>query len=220
MTSRIPPIEHFTARERRLLDTLGTPLQVQRHLYTVVYNGGKKGNTQRTFRGVVQHRRAHCLEAVFFTGTILERRGIPPLILDIESEDGIDHVLFLYQRNGKWGTVARSRDFGLHGRKPIFSSIETLVESYVDPFVDGTGRVIGYGTAHLDELARSDWRLATHNVWAMERALIKMPHRRVRVPQTRYAEMLCRFKQFKESKTPATRRSMRALYGSQIDHWL
>ncbi|MEO7966632.1 MAG: hypothetical protein ABIT38_22255 [Gemmatimonadaceae bacterium] len=220
MNSRIPPIEHFTAEERRLLRVLGTPLQVQHHLRTVSYNGGKAGDTQRTFRGVVQHRRAHCLEAVFFTATILERRGYPPIVLDIESEDGLDHVLFLYKRDGKWGTVARSRDFGLHGRRPIFETVEQLVESYFDPYVDGSGRVIGYGTAHLDELARSDWRLATHNVWAMERALINMPHRRVRMSQARYADMLQRFQQYKEQGGGATRAAMRALYGQQVALWL
>lgn len=220
MDSRIPPIDVFTADERRLLRSLATPLQVQRHLRTMTYNGGKQGNTQRSFRGVVQHQRAHCLEAVFFTATVLERRGFLPFVLDIESADGLDHVLFLYQRDGKWGTVARSRDFGLHGRRPVYASIEAIVESYFDPYVDGSGRIVGYGTAHLDDLSRSDWRLATHNVWAMERALIKMKHTRIHMPQARYDRVLERFKEYKVRGTSPTRRAMRALYGAQAATWL
>lgn len=220
MTSRIPPIERFTPRERSILRRLSTPIQVQRHLYSVAYNGGKQGNTQRTFRGVVEHERAHCLEAVFFAATVLERRGHPPFVLDIESEDGLDHVLLLYRHNGKWGTVARSRDAGLHGRRPIYTSIEAIVESYFDPYVDGSGRIVGYGTAHLDELSRSDWRLATHNVWAMERALINMPHRRIHMPRARHARVLRRFQEYKASGTRPTRRAMRELYGAQVANWL
>ena len=203
-----------------MLHALRSPLQIQRHLRSLDYNGGPNGNTQRTFRGVVHHQRAHCLEAVFFTATILERRGYPPLVLDIESEDGLDHVLFAYRRNGHWGTVARSRDYGLHGRRPVFPTIRALVESYFDPYVDGSGRVMGYGVFHLDELARSDWRLASHNVWAVERALIELPHARIRMPQARYARVLERFREFKERGGGNDRRAMRSLYGAQVDHWV
>lgn len=217
---RIPPRSAFTPVERRYLDAHATPLQVQRTLRALAYNGGPRGNTQRTFRGVVRHRKAHCLEAVFFTATILERRGYPPLVLDIESQDGLDHVLFLYQRDGLWGTISRSRDFGLHGRKPVFPTVEALVESYFDPYVDGSGRVVAWGVANLDDLATSDWRLAEHNVWAMERALIEMPHRRIRMPATRYAAMLHRFREFRERGGGHTRAAMRQLYGAQVEHWL
>lgn len=216
----MPPLHAFTAEERRVLHALRSPLQVQRHLRALDYNGGPNGNTQRTFRGVVNHQRAHCLEAVFFTATILERRGYPPLVLDIESEDGLDHVLFAYRENGNWGTVARSRDYGLHGRRPVFPTVRELVESYFDPYVDGSGRVTGYGVFNLDELARSDWRLASHNVWAMERALIEIPHARIRMPQGRYSRVLERYREFKERGGGNDRRSMRSLHGSQVDHWI
>ena len=41
---------------------------------------------------------------------ILEQHGFPPLVLSFESIDELDHVLFVYQRRGRWGSVARSRD--------------------------------------------------------------------------------------------------------------
>lgn len=218
--ARIPDLDAFTRAERRYLQALGTPLQVQQALRAIPYNGGPGGRTQRTFRGVVRHRTAHCLEAVFFAATILERRGHPPLILDLESQDGLDHVLHLYQRHGRWGAIARSRDYGLHGRRAVFPTVEALVESYLDPYVDGSGRIVAWGTAHLDDLARCDWRLADHNVWAIERALIAMPHRRIRMPSRRYAEMLRRYGDFRAQGGRQTRGAMRSLYGAQVTHWL
>jgi hypothetical protein len=119
---RTPPLSAFTRRERRVIEAHRTPIEVQRWLRALPYNRERYGATHRTFRGVVEHGRAQCLEAVLTAATILDQHGYPPLVLDIESQDGLDHVLFLYQKNGKWGTVARSRDAGLHGRR-LFRSV-------------------------------------------------------------------------------------------------
>ena len=61
-----------------------------------------------------------------FAACVLEQHGYPPLVMTFESVDGLDHVLFLYRKRGRWGTVARSRDPGLHGRKPVFRSLRAL----------------------------------------------------------------------------------------------
>ncbi len=215
-TSRTPPRAAFTRRELRVIDALRTPMQVQRWLRAFPYNWMPDGVTMRTFRGVVEHGEAHCLEAVLFAATVLEQHGYPPLVLDIESIDGLDHVLFLYRHDGRWGTVARSRDYGLHGRKPVFRSVKALVESYVDPYVDGSGRVIGYGTTNLDAIVHTDWRLSRRNNWEVERALIRMPHVTHKTDQARYDRLLRRYK---ASGAPRDRRAVRRLYGRQVWSW-
>lgn len=217
---RTPDRSAFTRAELRIIDALRTPFQVQRFLRAFPYNWMKNGVTMRTFRGVVEHGEAHCLEAVLFAATVLNQHGYPPLVLDIESEDGLDHVLFLYKQDGRWGTVARSRDYGLHGRKPVFRTIRALVETYVDPYVDGSGRVMGYGTAHLDEIVRTDWRLSRRNNWEVEQALIRMPHSIYRMSDARHHRVLQRFREYKARGFAPSRRTMRWVYGSQIDTWL
>jgi len=217
---RTPDRSAFTRAELRIIDALRTPLQVQRYLRHFPYNWMKQGVTMRTFRGVVEHGEAHCLEAVLFAATVLEQHGYPPTVLDIESEDGLDHVLFLYKHDGLWGTVARSRDYGLHGRRPVFRSIRALVETYVDPYVDGSGRVIGYGTTNLDDIVHTDWRLSRRNNWEVERALIRMPHSRYHMASAHYDRVLRRFREYKARGTAPTRRAMRWLYGPQIATWL
>lgn len=216
-----PPLETFTPRERRLIASLRGPRAVQSYLRALPYNWEERGETLRTFRGVVQTGRAHCLEAVLFAATILEQHGFPPMVLDLESQDRLDHVLFLYRQNGRWGTVARSRDWGLHGRPPIYRSVYQLVQSYFAPFVDGTGRVVGYGTADLNELIPNvDWRFARGSVWRVEQALIDMPHRKIRMSTHVYRRCLKRYLAFKASGRPTNWRSMRMLHGSQVDRWL
>ena len=41
--------------------------------------------------------------------------------------------------------------------------------SYVDPYVDGSGRIVGFGVADLRTLVKGDWRLSPKNVKEVER---------------------------------------------------
>ncbi len=182
-----PPRTAFTPRERRLIGRLRTPDDVQRYLNALPYNTepAPSGATLRGFRGVVEHGCAHCLEAALFAAVVLEQHGFPPLVLSFESIDHLDHVIFVYKGRRGWGSVARSRDPGLHGRKPAFASPRALALSYVDPYVDFTGRVTGYAVVDLRVLGTYDWRLARTNVWKVERMLLDFPHRAIRTSDQR-----------------------------------
>jgi hypothetical protein len=152
----------------------------------------------RSFRGVVRHHTAHCLEAALAAAVLLEQHGYPPLLLSFESIDELDHVLFVYRANGKWGSVARSRDPGLHGRKPVFATARALALSYVDPYVDFTGRLTGYVVADLRELVGDyDWRLSERNVWKVERALLELPHRPIRSSNRRIDALRARYRAYR-----------------------
>jgi hypothetical protein len=192
-----PEKEDFTRKEWALIQRNRTPFQVQRYLNSLPYNR-RKPATMRSFRGVVRTGTAHCLEAALSAGVILEQHGYPVLFLDLESWDGLDHILFLYKKDGKWGTVARSRDPGLHGRKPVFKRLTDLVDSYFDPFIDRTGRIIGYGTGTLEELGGYNWRLSKSNVWRVERYFIDMPHRKFPSSNKRYEYWHKRFLAYKK----------------------
>ena len=195
--SPAPPKSAFTPRERQIIGTATTPERVQRWLESLPYNHEERGETLRTFRGVVRMNQAHCLEAALSAATILEQHGFPPTVLDLESKDDIDHVVFLFTHGSRFGSVARSRDPGLHGRKPVFRSVRELVFSYVDPYVDRTGRINGYGVLDLRTL-RADWRLSPRNAWAVEQALIRFPHRRFRSSDERYRHWHERYLRYKE----------------------
>lgn len=212
--SEAPPSSAFTSRERGLVARLDTPVKVQRWLEALPYNHEEGGETLRTFRGVVRENEAHCLEAALSAAAILERHGYPPILLDLESVDDLDHVVFLFRDAGRYGAVARSRDPGLHGRRPGFRSLRDLVLSYVDPYVDRTGRINGYGTLDLRTL-RVDWRLSPRNVWTVERALIRMPHRPLTTSDARYRRWHARYLGFKRDHPDE-----RPVFYPRRDRWL
>jgi hypothetical protein len=147
---------------------------------------------------MLTENRAHCLEGALAAAVILEQHGYPPVVVSIESQDKLDHVLLLFKNDGRIGSVARSRDIGLHGRKPVFRSARDLVFNYFDPYVDKTGRITGYGVASLYELGSYDWRFSTQNVWKVERYLQEIPHRRIRSSDERYRKLRRRYLAFHE----------------------
>lgn len=200
--------QKFTAAERRLIARLRTPRDVQKYLNALPYNTEPPPGraTLRSFRGVVRHHTAHCLEAALFAATVLEQHGYPPLVISFESIDELDHVIFVYQSRvrgpksnvGGWGSVARSRDPGLHGRKPVFPTPRALAASYLDTYVDLTGRIEAFALVDLRVMGSYNWRLSETNVWKVERMLLDTKHRPLRMSEARYLDFRTRYRAFKD----------------------
>ena len=194
----IPDSKSFTSAEWKIIQRLNSPLRVQRFFSSLPYNWEKEGSTIRSFREVVKRGEAHCLEAAVSAAVILEQHGYPPLLLDLESQDLLDHVIFVFKENGNWGAIARSRDRGLHGRKAVYRSLRALALSYFDPFVDFTGRLKGYGITNLYELGNYDWRFSQRKMTRIENHLRELPHKPIRSSDKRYEKLLTRFRQYKK----------------------
>jgi hypothetical protein len=188
----------FTPAESKLVQRLNTPAKVQRFFSEMPYNWEAGGGTMRSFREVVKRKEAHCLEAAVGAAVILEPHGYPPLLLDLESQDLLDHVIFVFKQNGRWGSIARSRDIGLHGRKPVFRSLRDLAWSYFEPYVDFTGRLKGYGLTSLYELGDYDWRFSPRRMTKIEDHLRSIPHKPLHSSDTRYQKLLARYHKYKQ----------------------
>jgi hypothetical protein len=201
-------VRTFRSDERRLIARLRSPLAVQHFLNRLPYNTepAPRGATLRSFRGVVRHGAAHCLEAALFAAVVLEQHGYPPLVLSFESIDQLDHVIFIYRSRGpglsgvegRWGSVARSRDPGLHGRLPVFATPRALALSYVDPYVDYSGRVTAYAVVDVaKEMGNYDWRLADTNIWKVERMLLDFPHRPIKTSDQRFRQLRTWYREYR-----------------------
>ncbi|MBX9694758.1 MAG: hypothetical protein K2Z81_20390, partial [Cyanobacteria bacterium] len=189
-----PDRKAFTRPEWQVVEKYRTPRQVQQYLRSLPYN---REHTQRSFRGVIQSGSAHCLEGALTAAAILEQHGYPPLVVSFESIDQLDHVIFVFKSESGWGSVARSRDMGLHGRKPIFRSVRDLALSYFDPYVDFTGRITGYALVDLDEVDHCDWRFSSRNLWKLEKYLIDFPHDPIVVSNNRYLKLRKQYEEFR-----------------------
>ncbi len=173
----------------KLSKKLKTPRQVQQYLRGLPYNREKKGETLASAETALKRGRLHCFEAAFAAAAILEHRGYPPLVMSLESKDNLDHVIFVFQEKGRWGSIALSRDDGLHGRPAQYRSARDLAWSYYDPYVDKSGKITGYQVAHLDD-TKTDWRSSKRNVWKAEQYLIKLKHIRIKSSMARYKKLL------------------------------
>lgn len=192
-----PSKDAFTKTEWNLIQSLNTPAKVQRFFSLMPYNWERAGPTLRSLRETLKCNQAHCLEAAVGAAVILEQHGFPPLLLDLESVDLLDHVIFVFQQDGLWGAIGRSRDIGLHGRKPLFRTLRDLTWSYFDPYVDFSGRIKGYGLTNLYDLGSYDWRFSSRKMTKIENHLRELPHRPLVSSDTRYEQLLARYKKYK-----------------------
>lgn len=193
-----PDRSQFTNAEWRIIERYRTPKQVQAFLRTMPYNREEKGPTQRSFREVIKRGTAHCLEAALSAAVILEQHDYPPMVLSFESIDYLDHVIYVFRSKGLWGSVARSRDAGLHGRKPVFRTARDLAMSYFDPYVDFTGRITGYAVVNLEEeLPDYNWRFTSRHLWKLEKYLLDYPHTPIVSSDRRYEKLLKQYKEFR-----------------------
>ncbi|MBN8537428.1 MAG: hypothetical protein J0M15_10280 [Deltaproteobacteria bacterium] len=168
---------------------INSPRKVQQFLKTFNYN---KKDTLRSAISCLQKKEAHCMEAAMLAAAILEPLGYPPLVLSFESQDELDHVLFIFKEKGKWGSIGKSRDTGLHGRAPQYSSLRSLAMSYFDPYIDKTGKITAFQMAHLDN-TKSDWRFSRRNVWKAERYLLELKHIKLKPQPTRYKKVKAQY---------------------------
>jgi hypothetical protein len=174
---------------QKLAKRLKTPRQVQEYLRRRPYNREKKGETLFSAEKALRRGSLHCFEAAFAAAAILEHHGYPPLVMSLESHDDLDHVIYVFKEGNRWGSIALSRDEGLHGRPARYRSLRDLAWSYYDPYVDKSGKITGYQVAHLDD-CKADWRASKRNVWKAEQYLIKLKHRPLKSSKARYKKLL------------------------------
>jgi hypothetical protein len=79
----------------------------------------------------------------------------------------------------------------------VFATARALALSYVDAYVDFTGRVTGYAVVDLGVLGNYDWRLSEQNVWKVERLLLDYPHRPIRSSDRRIDRLRARYFAFR-----------------------
>ena len=209
-----PERTHFTSTEWSIIQKHRTPKQVQQYLRSLSYNREEEGETVLSFRQVVRGKKVHCLEAALVAAVILEQHGYPPLLMSFESVDNLDHVIYVYKAETGWGSIGRSRDAGLHGRKPIFRSARDLALSYVEPYIDYTGRITAFGVADLEELGQYDWRFAKTKLSKVENFLVEYPHNPIKSSDRRYEQLRKRYAEFR-GRYP----KRQATYFDNIDTW-
>lgn len=150
--------ESWTSAERRLLDSLKTPYDIQKFLDDLAYSADP---IYRCPRSVMRDRKAHCVDGSLFAAAALRRMGHEPLIMELKAVRDDDHLLALFYRDGCVGAIAKSNFATLRYREPIYRSIRELVMSYFEGYfnVEYEKTLRAYSTRiRLSDFDRLNWQ--------------------------------------------------------------
>ena len=125
---------HLTEKLRSIFKQLNTPFEIQQYLDSLTYKGEER---DRSPLNVMIDGQGHCLDGGFLAALCLWRIGFKPLLIDIVPDPGVDddHVLALYQIEGRWGALAKTNYINLGFREPVHASLRELVMTYFEHYV-------------------------------------------------------------------------------------
>jgi len=117
------------------IKAINTPFEVQEFLFSMPYNAEER---DRSPLNVLLDKQCHCLDGGFLAALLLWKIGFMPQVLDLTPAPDLDddHVLALYQIEGRWGAVAKSNFIQLGYREPVYKNIRELVMSYFEHYLN------------------------------------------------------------------------------------
>ncbi|MGA7194159.1 MAG: hypothetical protein WBW94_11045 [Anaerolineales bacterium] len=124
----------LSKEQRKKFKGLNTPFAIQEYLDGMPYVAEERN---RSPLNVISDGQCHCLDGGFFAALALWRIGFKPLLIDLVPQPKMDddHVLAIYQINGRWGAAAKSNYINLGFREPIYKTLRELVMSYFEHFI-------------------------------------------------------------------------------------
>ncbi len=174
----------FAPLELRRLRALKSPWGIQRALDAMPYH---MAETAWSPRRVLRHGTAHCLEGAIFAAAALRVLGFPPLLLDLEAVQDMDHVLAVFRLGEGWGAIAKSNHSGLRYREPVYRNVRELAMSYFEGYInlrrERTLRAYSrpVNLAAFDR-RRPGWMLSEADLWWIPEHLVEVPHVRLLTP--------------------------------------
>jgi hypothetical protein len=131
----------LTASEFSVLARLTTPPEIQAFLNAIPINHELTGETVHSVRGVLRHRKAHCIEGALLAACALWIHGDPPLLMHLDCDPSdYPHVVALFRRGRAWGAISKSNGAYLRYRDPVYRTLRELAMSYVHEYFDKHGR--------------------------------------------------------------------------------
>jgi hypothetical protein len=169
----------LTPAEFAVLQRLDSPQKIQDFLFTLGQNFEVDGDTCRTVRGVLETRRAHCIEGAMLAACAFWVHGEPPLLLDMRAVRDFDHVVALFRRHGRWGALSKTNGIGLRSRDPVYGSLRELAMSYFHEYANRRDHKTLREYSIPFDLRRVDpavWVSGTKNAWSVCEALDELRH--------------------------------------------
>ena len=125
---------HLPPALRKQFLQFKTTFVIQEYLDGMPYIGEER---DRSPLNVMLDGQCHCLDGGFLAALALWQIGFKPLLIDILPDPGKDddHVLALFQIDGRWGAIAKSNYINLGFREPVYKNLRELVMTYFEHYV-------------------------------------------------------------------------------------
>ena len=98
-------------------------------------------------RATIRAKTAHCIEGAFLAAAALAYHGQKPFLMDFQTHpDDEDHVVALFQQNGRWGAISKTNHAILRYRDPVYVTPRELALSYFHEHLmwDGRKSLVAY----------------------------------------------------------------------------
>lgn len=119
----------------KILRKLSSPKKVQDFLDTLPINLEEGGDTYMSVERTLQLGVAHCLEGALVAALAFWIHGKPPLIMDLKSSNGDDHIVALFRQGGRWGAISKTNHTTLRFRDPVYETVRELALSYFHEYI-------------------------------------------------------------------------------------
>jgi hypothetical protein len=167
-------------KELKILKKLNTPAKIQDFLNRMPFNFEKKGETFLSPMSVLEKRICHCTEGAVLAALALRVNGYSPLVLDLTAnKNDFDHVVAVFQKNGKWGAISKTNHAVLRYREPVYASIRELAMSYFHEYFDNQGRksLRSFSPAvNLKRFDKLDWMTTREDIDYIPEYLAEVKH--------------------------------------------
>ncbi|OGJ12947.1 hypothetical protein A3K82_01670 [Candidatus Pacearchaeota archaeon RBG_19FT_COMBO_34_9] len=166
--------------ELGILKQLNTPRKIQDFLNRIPINFEENGDTCMSPRKVLKENKAHCIEGALLAAVAMKMMGKKPLIVDLEAnQKDFDHVICVFQKGKKWGSISKTNHAVLRYREPVYNSIRELVMSFFHEYFDDNGskNLRRYSDpVDLSIFDNLNWITSEKDVWEIPEYLTCVKH--------------------------------------------
>ncbi len=135
MVKKYTNISLLTPKQYKTLLKLDSAKKIQAYLDTYQINHEKDGETYMSVRRTMEAGIAHCLEGALVAALAFWIHGKEPMLMDLKSNNGDDHIVALYKEGGRWGAVSKTNHATLRFRDPVYKTVRELAMSYFHEYI-------------------------------------------------------------------------------------
>ena len=167
------------------LKSLSSPAKVQDFLNSLPFNFENGGETHSSPKETLARGTAHCFEGALLAAAAFWIQGRKPLLLDLVTiRPDFDHVVALFEENGRWGAVSKTNHSVLRYREPIYRDARELAVSYFHEYFlpDGKKSLRKYSAPFDLRKYGADWISTDENLAGLAHELDSSKHFDILLP--------------------------------------